>query len=305
MNPEDDPVEKGVGGGPSKVRSDGEAGTGTGSRTADADADGFGCRGVVALDNSGTVSDVVVEAVVFVDDADFDAPVPAIGVERPAALVNVALDEAALLDTDAPLGVVLEEAGVPLHLALSNVETTEAEARRATFADRAAPARPLFAAAERLRGVLADEHGREDPPVGVQLVVEPDPGRIHRGYAYASIPRDDSRSAVETVRERGFDVHIVSGDAAHVLESVAARVGVPAGNVHPYQSPTGKARTVSALRERTGEPVVMVGDYVNDRYAFERADRAVLVCADGDPDPALARRVDAVAGSLSEVVTRL
>jgi hypothetical protein len=31
----------------------------------------------------------------------------------------------------------------------------------------------------------------------------------------------------------------------------------------------------------------------------------VLVCTDCEPDPTLARRVDTVAGSLSEVITRL
>ena len=194
---------------------------------------------------------------------------------------------------------------MPIHLALSNVETTEAEVRRATLADDPAPARPLFEAARRLRGRVADEYGGEGPPVGIQLVVELDPGSIHRGFAYASVPRADAASAVEAIRERGFDVHLVSGDAARVLESVAARIGVPVENVHPYQSPDGKAETVSALRERNGGPVVMVGDYVNDRLAFERADRAVLLCTGTEPDADLARRVDAVAGSLSEVVAGL
>jgi soluble P-type ATPase len=265
---------------------------------------------VVALDNSGTVSDAVVETVGYLDtpDPDLDCPVPAVRVDRPVVLVNVALDGLeglAVLDTDAPLGRVLVDADTPIHLALSNVETTEAEARRATLADGVAPARPLFEAVTRLRDRVVDEHGHEDPPVGVQLVVELEPGRVHRGFAYASVPRSESRSVVEALRDRGFDVHLVSGDAAGVLEAVAAQVGIDPGNVHAYQSPDGKAETVAALRERNGGPVVMVGDYVNDRLAFERADRAVLVCPDGDPDPTLARRVDAVAGSLSEVTTRL
>ena len=262
-------------------------------------------RGVVALDNSGTVSDAVVETVGYLDDVDLDCPVPAVRVDRPVVLVNVALDGFALLDTDAPLGRVLADADAPIHLALSNVEITEAEARRATLADGVTPARPLFDATERLRRRVVDEHGRDDPPIGVQLAVELDPGRVHRGFAYASVPRPESRSTVEALRDRGFDVHLVSGDAAGVLEAVAAQVGIAPENVHAYQSPDGKAETVAALRERSGGPVVMVGDYVNDRLAFERADRAVLVCTDGEPDPTLARRVDAVAGSLSEVITRL
>ena len=263
-------------------------------------------RGVVAFDNSGTLSDPVVESARFLDDGDFEGPVPTVRVDRPAALVNVALEDPAVLDTDAPLGTVLADGDVPVRLALSNVETTEAAARRATLADGVAPARPLFGAAERIRERVTEDHGHEDPPVGVQLVVELDPGSIHRGFAYGSVPRADARSTVEAAREQGFDVHLVSGDAAHVLESVAARVGVPTGNVHAYQSPDGKAETVAALRDRDGGPVVMVGDYVNDRLAFERADRAVLVCPDGEePDPTLARRVDAVAGSLSEVLARL
>jgi len=274
-----------------------------------ADPRGGGARGIVAFDNSGTVSDALVEAVGFTDDADFDGPVPTVRADRPAALVNVEIARLAVLDTDAPLGTVLADVAARTYLALSNVETTASAARRATLADDVAPARPLFDAAERLRERAAAEHGLEEVPIGVQLVVEPgsgpEDGRIHRGFVYASVPRPEARSVLEDARERGFDVHLVSGDAAHVLEAVAAQVGVPAGNVHAYQSPEGKAETVSALRERNGGPVVMVGDYVNDRLAFERADRAVLVCAEGEPDPTLARPVDAVAGSLPDVLARL
>lgn len=279
-------------------------------------------RGIVAFDNSGTVSDVVVERVDFTDDADYDVPVPGIRGDRPTALVNVCVEDHALLDTDGSLGSVLGESGASIHLALSNLGTADAEARRfrstdgasgrdevevrwSALDDTTAPARPLFDAAERLRGRITEEYGRDDTPVGVQLTVELDPVTVHRGYAYAAVPRPESREIVEAVRERGFDVHLVSGDAREVLESVAAHVGIVPENVHALQSPDGKAETVSALRERTGGPVVMVGDYVNDRLAFERADRAVLVCPAGDPDPTLARRVDAVCGSLADVLTRL
>lgn len=267
--------------------------------------DGRAKRGVVAFDNSGTVSDVVVETVGFTDDADFDRPVPAVREDRPTALVNVAVAGPSIPDTDAPLGTVLAEAGEPLHLALSNGETTVEEARQGAFADIVAPSRPLFEATQRLRERVTREHGHEDPLIGIQLCVEPGTGTIHRGFAYASVPREEAREVVAAVRDRGFDVHLVSGDARHVLESVAERVGVRVANVHAHQSPEDKAETISALRDRSDGPVVMVGDYVNDRPAFERADRAVLVCPGTDPDPDLARRVDAVAGSLSEVLTRL
>jgi soluble P-type ATPase len=262
-------------------------------------------RGVVAFDNSGTVSDVVVEMVAFTDDADYDVPVPGVRTDRPTALVNVALEDLGVLDTDASLGTVLGETGTDVHLALSNVEVGRSEATATVLADADAAARPLFDATERLRERVIEEGGHGDPPVGVQLTVELEPGTVHRGFAYVSVPRSESRSTVAAVRERGFDVHLVSGDAVSVLEAVASHVGVPAGNVHALQSPADKGETLGALRERTDGPVVMVGDYVNDRLAFERADRAVLVCREEEPDPSLARRVDAVAGSLSEVLTRL
>lgn len=268
-------------------------------------------RGIVAFDNSGTVSDVVVEAVGFTDDADYDVPVPGVRRDRPTVLVNVCLGDVGALDTDAPLGTVLGETDVTVHLALSNVEVddpvgaVETGVRRSLLADATTPARPLFDAAARLRGRVAEEHGYDDPPIGVQLTIELAPATVHRGYAYASVPRSESRPTVEAIRELGFDVHIVSGDARDVLEAVAEHVGVPRENVHALQSPDGKAETVTALQGLTDGRVVMVGDYVNDRLAFERADHAVLVCEDGDPDPTLARRVDAVAGSLSDVLTRL
>lgn len=283
----------------------GETDTGTGDDAEDDWPLSGHDHGVVAFDNSGTVSDVVVETVAFTDDADYDVPVPGVRTDRPTALVNVALDDLGVLATDASLGAVLGEVGTDVHLALSNVEVGRSEAARSVLADADTTARPLFDAAERLRERVAEGYGREDPPVGVQLTVELEPGTVHRGFAYASVPRSEARSTVAGVRERGFDVHLVSGDAMPVLEAVASHVGVPAGNVHALQSPVDKAETLASLRERIDGPVVMVGDYVNDRLAFERADRAVLVCRDEKPDPALVRRVDAVAGSLSEVLTRL
>lgn len=70
-----------------------------------------GC-GVVAFDNTGTLSRSVVEVVAVREDADFDAPVPEISPSRPAALVSVALDDDGAFER-ADRSVLVSDGGDP------------------------------------------------------------------------------------------------------------------------------------------------------------------------------------------------
>ena len=247
-------------------------------------------RGVVAFDNTGTLSDPVVEWAAVSDDAMAETPVPEMPTDRPTALASVALDDYDVFDADESLGAVVAAADLPVTLALSNVETTAEAVREAVVADDEVPARAVIQQVEALIERASAEFSRDDPPVGVQLAVDLDTGRIHRVFAYTTVPRAVAAEVVGRTRELGYEPHVVSGDATHILRRVAEEVGVPAANVHAYQSATDKADTLSALRT-DGASAVMVGDYVNDRFALELADLGILV-REGDPDDGPADRAD-------------
>jgi soluble P-type ATPase len=256
-------------------------------------------RGVVAFDNSGTLSEPVVEGAAVSDDAR-TTPVPDIPPERPTALASIALDEYTLFDEGRPLGRVVAAADIPITLALSNVETTREAVRDAVVADGSVPARAVTERFERLVDRVHAEYGLSDPPVGVQLVVDLDAGRIHRVFAYTTVPRPVAADVVALVRSLGYDPHIVSGDATQILGRVASEVAVDESNVHPYQSAADKAATVTDLA-RTEASAVMVGDYVNDRFAFEAADVGILVTADREPHDGLVDRADATVERIEDV----
>jgi len=251
--------------------------------SADSESPAQGPAGIVAFDNSGTLSQNLAVETALSEDVAWATPVPDAPVERGrVALVSFDHDGLAPLRTERPLGDVLAAEEVPLYLALSNADVTEPEVREALLAAET-PASRLHELAERARAEASEAvDGDETPVPGVQAVVDASAGRVLGVIGYVATPRRAASEVVEAVRERGFDVHLVSGDTEPILRRVAAGVGVPAGNVHAYQSPTDKADTVRTLRAATDGPVVMVGDYVNDRIAFEVADLAVFVDDAGD-----------------------
>lgn len=261
--------------------------------------DGSEGRGVVAFDNSGTLSEPVVEGAAVSDDAR-TTPVPEIPAERPTALASIALDGYAVFDDGRPLGRVVDASGIPITLALSNVETTTKAVRDAVVSDDSVPAHAVTERFDRLVDRVDAEYALSDPPVGIQLVVDLDAGRIHRVFAYTTVPRTAAADVVGLVRSLGYDPHIVSGDATQILDRVASEVAVGESNTHPYQSAADKAATITELAG-TGGSAVMVGDYVNDRFAFDAADVGILIREDCEPSGELVDRADTTVERIEDV----
>lgn len=263
-----------------------------------------GPRRVVAFDNTGTLSDVVLSVAAVTDDSTFDRRVPEIPPDRPAALVGLAIDEYGVFVVDGPLSAVIRDQSVPVHLALSNVETTDSKARDAVLTDQETPARVVIEEVRRLEAELSAEFSAwRDLPIGVQLAVDLTSGRIHRVIAYTTVPRTDAKTVLEAVTDAGWEVHVVSGDRAPILAAVTEALEIPVSRVHADQSKRGKAETISRLRANGADIVAMVGDYENDRLAFLSADRSILIAPDDadEPIPSLAEAVDVVVPTLSAV----
>lgn len=261
-------------------------------------------RRVVAFDNTGTLSDVVLSVAAVSDDSTFDRRVPDIPADRPAVLVGIAIEDYGAFDVDGPLSAVIQDRSVPVHLALANVDTTASDARDALLRDQETPARTVLEEVRSLEAKLTAEFPAWcDLPIGVQLAVDLSAGRVHRVIAYTTVPRIAARSVLDTVMDAGWEVHVVSGDRAPILAAVTGALEIPAARVHADRSKQGKAETIRTLQRNGADVVAMVGDYENDRLAFERADRSILIATDDadETTKTLSDIVDVVVPSLNAV----
>jgi len=87
--------------------------------------------------------------------------------------------------------------------------------------------------------------------------------------------RTDALATIRQLRRRGWRTIMASGDDARVAASVGAAVGIPACDIHGGQSPEQKLALVSSRQFR--QPLVMVGDGVNDVAAMAASDVGVSI----------------------------
>ena len=87
--------------------------------------------------------------------------------------------------------------------------------------------------------------------------------------------RPDARRAIATLRGHGWHVRIASGDSQAVVDTVASEVGVESRCAVGGATPEEKLRLVEFAEKL--EPVVMVGDGVNDAAAIAAASVGVGV----------------------------
>ncbi len=86
--------------------------------------------------------------------------------------------------------------------------------------------------------------------------------------------REESRTVIDALVERGLRVHLLSGDRAASAHAVARELGIP--NVAADATPADKLEYVRAL-QRDGRRVAMIGDGVNDAPVLAAADVSVAV----------------------------
>jgi Cu2+-exporting ATPase len=87
-------------------------------------------------------------------------------------------------------------------------------------------------------------------------------------FAFADALRPGAEALVSTLKARGLEVHLVSGDVAGAVEGLAGRLGIP--EAMAGARPEEKAAYVKALASR-GRKVLMVGDGLNDTAALAEA----------------------------------
>jgi Cu+-exporting ATPase len=88
--------------------------------------------------------------------------------------------------------------------------------------------------------------------------------------ADADTVKDSAKDAVADLRERGLDVHMITGDNERTARAVAEAVGIDPGNVQAEVLPDDKADAVDRI-QADGRKAMMVGDGVNDAPALAAA----------------------------------
>ena len=113
-----------------------------------------------------------------------------------------------------------------------------------------------------LVGRLSERDGETEPGDTI--------GEIVGVVANADTIKETSAAAVRTLRERGIDVRMITGDNERTARAVAEQVGIDPDNVRAEVLPDGKADAVEAIQE-DGSKAMMVGDGVNDAPALAAA----------------------------------
>ncbi|MCG1002731.1 MULTISPECIES: heavy metal translocating P-type ATPase [Halobacterium] len=95
-------------------------------------------------------------------------------------------------------------------------------------------------------------------------------GRVAGVVADADTVKESAERAVGALRERGVDVHVITGDNERTARAVAEQVGVDPANVRASVLPDEKADAVDDI-QANGTQAMMVGDGVNDAPALATA----------------------------------
>jgi len=118
--------------------------------------------------------------------------------------------------------------------------------------------------------------GREVPDDSTRttVLVEVD-GAVVARAGFGDPLRPEAREAVTALRDAGWTVRILSGDATAVVDHVAVALGLDARESEGGATPERKREAVMAARALG--PVVMVGDGGNDAAAISSATVGIAV----------------------------
>jgi Cu+-exporting ATPase len=116
-------------------------------------------------------------------------------------------------------------------------------------------------------------------PKAYTVVLAAVDGQAVAAFGIADTLRANAKTIVASLRHRGLDVVMLSGDRTATAESIAAEAGVP--TVIAEVLPEGKVAAIKSLQQQ-GRVVAMVGDGLNDAPALAQADIGIAMASGTD-----------------------
>ena len=147
-----------------------------------------------------------------------------------------------------------------------------------------------------LNGMLSDMTGFQNQAKTAMLVSID--GQVEGVIAVSDVVKDGSVSAINSLKELGLKVGMITGDNQATADRIAQQVGIDF--VLAEVLPGDKASQVKGLQQR-GEIVSMVGDGINDAPALAQADVGIAIGTGTDVAMATAPIV-LISGDLKGVV---
>lgn len=96
----------------------------------------------------------------------------------------------------------------------------------------------------------------------------------HARFEFDEALRPDAASLLQSLREQGIGLRLLSGDRAGAVQAVAQRLGL--GSAQHDATPQDKLASLRAL-QRQGHRVLMVGDGLNDGPVLAQADVSIAL----------------------------
>ncbi|XP_068659931.1 copper-transporting ATPase PAA2, chloroplastic isoform X2 [Aristolochia californica] len=94
--------------------------------------------------------------------------------------------------------------------------------------------------------------------------------------AISDILRNDARSTISRLQQKGIRTILLSGDREEAVASIAERVGIESGSANARLTPKQKSDFISTLQAK-GHRVAMVGDGINDAPSLALADVGIAL----------------------------
>ncbi len=93
-------------------------------------------------------------------------------------------------------------------------------------------------------------------------------GRVVARFHFSDTARADARTEIAALHALGYSAHILSGDRANKVTTLAAELGLPLERAHAELTPREKSDWLDRHDRRD---TLMLGDGANDSLAFDRA----------------------------------
>ena len=203
------------------------------------------------------------------------------------------------LDENTLISDVIKEYKIDFDISFSNRQVSKAEVKEILDNENISTISDITDGF----GILREKIPHMELCNGSALIVDMDLGQVVYTITSAGKFFPNVFKTVETLKSRGIEIYIASGDRKGAINRLANMLDIPEDNAYGTVSTRGKCEIVSILKD-AGYKVMMVGDGLNDLLAFKKADVSVLTIEQQEEvSPKVMDKTDFVIRDIFEVTS--